>query len=213
MSRKRTMQPARIPLFPLDIVLFPGQAVPLHIFEPRYREMTQHCIDTQSPFGIVYLHKEKLAQTGCSAMIVKILKQYDDGRSDILTAGQSAFRLLRTHREKAYLEGDVEYLEEDFAAVDAAVSARLEELCNQCHQLLYGEDAPRFETEGGISLAYHVASELPIQPGVRQTLLEVRSEAKRQAQLVEHLTEWYPQLQRREHVRGKAAGNGHGKLM
>ena len=52
------MNPARIPLFPLDIVLFPGQAVPLHIFEPRYRQMTRHCIDTQSPFGIVYADKE-----------------------------------------------------------------------------------------------------------------------------------------------------------
>jgi len=101
------MNPARIPLFPLDIVLFPGQAVPLHIFEPRYRQMTRHCIDTQSPFGIVYADKEKLAQTGCSAMIVKILKEYEDGRSDILTAGQSAFRLLRTHEEKPYLEAEV----------------------------------------------------------------------------------------------------------
>lgn len=206
------MKPARIPLFPLDIVLFPGQAVPLHIFEPRYREMTRHCVDTQSPFGIVYFHNEKLAQTGCSAMIVKILKEYEDGRSDILTAGQDAFRLARTHRDKPYLEGDVEYLEEDFTAVDPAVSARLEELCQQCHRLLYGEDAPRFETEGGISLAYHVASELPVAAGTRQRLLEIRSEAERQAQLVAHLTEWYPQLQRREHVRGKAAGNGHGKL-
>ncbi len=206
------MNPARIPLFPLDIVLFPGQAVPLHIFEPRYRQMTRHCVDTQSPFGIVFMHERTLAQTGCSAMIVKILKEYEDGRSDILTAGQSAFRLIRTHDEKAYMEADVEYLEEDFTEVDSAVSERLEQLCNQCHQILYGEDAPRFETEGGISLAYHVASELPVDVAIRQGLLEIRSEAKRQEKLVEHLDEWYPQLQKREHVRGKAAGNGHGKL-
>jgi len=206
------MNPARIPLFPLDIVLFPGQAVPLHIFEPRYRQMTRHCIDAQTPFGIVFLHKGNLAQTGCSAMIVKVLKEYEDGRSDILAAGQNAFRLVRTHEEKPYLEGDVEYLEEDFTGVDSAVSARLEQLCNQCHQLLYGEDAPRFETEGGISLAYHVASELPVDVAIRQSLLEIRSEAERQGRLVTHLAEWYPQLQKREHVRGKAAGNGHGKL-
>jgi Lon protease-like protein len=145
-------------------------------------------------------------------MIVKILKEYEDGRSDILAAGQSAFRLARTYNEKAYLEGDVEYLEEDFAAVDTGISSRLVQLCNQCHQILYGEDAPHFETEGGISLAYHVASELPVDTAVRQSLLEIRSEAKRQAQLVAFLTDWYPKLQRREHVRGKAAGNGHGKL-
>ena len=55
------MNPARIPLFPLDIVLFPGQAMPLHIFEPRYREMTRHCIDTQSPFGIVLLQRSEVS--------------------------------------------------------------------------------------------------------------------------------------------------------
>jgi ATP-dependent Lon protease len=206
------MNPVRIPLFPLDIVLFPGQAMPLHIFEPRYREMTQHCMDTQSPFGIVRASGVILAQTGCSAMIVKVLKEYEDGRSDILAAGQNAFRLIRTHEEKPYMEADVEYLEEDFTEVDSAVSGRLEELCNQCHLLLYGEDAPRFETEGSISLAYHVASELPVDGAMRQHLLEIRSEAERQLRLVAHLTELYPQLQRREHLRGRAAGNGHGKL-
>ena len=203
---------SRIPLFPLEMVLFPGQATPLHIFEPRYREMTRHCIDTQTPFGIVYSSGVTLAQTGCSAMIVKVLKEYEDGRSDILAAGQNAFRLLETHNEKQYLEADVEYLEEDFAGVDSAVSTQLEQLCDQCHQLLYGENAPRFEVEGGISLAYHVASELPVDTKVRQSLLEIRSEAARQSRLVGHLTEWYPQLQQRERVRGKAAGNGHGKL-
>jgi ATP-dependent Lon protease len=205
------MQPARIPLFPLDIVLFPGQAMPLHIFEPRYREMTRHCLETLSAFGIVLAREGSLAQTGCTAMIVKILKKYEDGRSDILTAGQSAFRLLRTHDEKSYLEVDVEYFEEDFTEMDPAVSTRLVELCNQCHQILYGEDAPRFETDGGISLAYHVASELPVEVAIRQKLLEIRSEAQRQARLVAHLADWYPQLQNRDRVRGKAASNGHGK--
>jgi hypothetical protein len=110
------------------------------------------------------------------------------------------------------MEADVTYLEEDFTEVDSAISARLEELCNQCHQLLYAEDAPKFETEGGISLTYHVASELPVEVIVRQGLLETRSEAARQEKLLAHLEEWHGQLQKREHVRGKAGGNGHVKL-
>jgi ATP-dependent Lon protease len=211
--RPKIMSTNRIPIFPLNIVLFPGQAVPLHIFERRYRAMTRHCIDTKSPFGIVFYHEGKLARVGCSAMIVKILKEYEDGRSDILTAGQRAFRLIRTHDDQPYFEADVEYLEEDFTGIDARVSARLEELFNQCHRLLFEkEDAPPFETEGSISLAYHVASELPVDVTLRQELLELRSEAKRQQHLVEQLTEWYPQLQNRDRVRDKAAGNGHGKL-
>jgi ATP-dependent Lon protease len=206
------MNPARIPLFPLDLVLFPGQAMPLHIFEPRYREMTRHCIQTQTPFGMIRASGVNLAQTGCSAMIVKVLKEYEDGRSDILTAGQSAFRLIRVHEEKIYLEADIQFLEEDFSTVYSVVSKQLEQLCDQCHHLLYGEDAPHFEIDGGISLAYHVATELPLDTGMRQELLEVRSESERQAFLVAHLQDWYPQLQRRERVRGKAAGNGHSKI-
>jgi ATP-dependent Lon protease len=207
------MSADRIPLFPLNIVLFPGQAVPLHIFERRYREMTRHCLDTNSPFGIIFYHEGNFAHVGCSAMIVKILKEYEDGRSDILTAGQRAFRLMRTHEERLYFEADVEYLDEDFTGTEARISTRLEELFNQCHRILFDQqDAPPFETEGSISLAYHVASELPLDAAFRQELLELRSEAKRQHRLVERLAEWYPQLQDRERMRGKAGGNGHGKL-
>ena len=206
------MSAALIPLFPLSIVLFPGQAVPLHIFEQRYRLMTRYCIETQSPFGIVFVHEENLAEIGCSALIVKTLKEYEDGRSDILTAGQSAFHLIRTREEKAYMEADVEFLEEDFAGIDTVVSAQLEQLFDQCHRILYEEEAPRFETEGGISLAYHVASELPVDVAFRQTLLEERSEAERQRLLLERLADWYPQHEKRERVRGKATGNGHNKL-
>ena len=206
------MSDIRIPLFPLGIVLFPGQAVPLHIFEPRYRVMTQHCIETRSPFGIVYVHAGNIAQTGCSALIVKTLKEHEDGRSDILTVGQKAFHLIRTHNDQAYFEAEIEYLEEDFEGIDAGVSVQLEKLYEQCHGVLYDEDPPPFEAEGGISLAYHIASELPLDVAFLQTLLELRSEAERQRRLAARLTEWYPQLQRRERVRGKAAGNGHGNL-
>ena len=206
------MNDANIPIFPLSIVLFPGQALPLHIFEQRYRAMARHCIETQSPFGIVFAHEQDLAEIGCTALIIKTLKEYEDGRSDILTAGQSAFRLIGTHTEKIYMEADVQFLEEDFAGIDSTISAQLEELFNQCHRILYEEDAPPFETEGGISLAYHVASELPVDVAFRQILLEERSEAERQRRLVARLTVWYPQLQKRDQFRAKATGNGHAKL-
>lgn len=206
------MNSARIPLFPLDLVLFPGQPLPLHIFEPRYREMTRQCIETQSPFGIVLAREASVARTGCSAIILKTLKTYEDGRSDILTAGQRAFRLAGTHDGKPYLEGDVEYLDEDFSDVDPAISSRLVNIYNRCHNVLYLEDGPRFDTESDSSLVYHVASELPVNTAVRQEILETRSEGERQRMLLAHLEEWYPQLERRERVRGKAAGNGHGGL-
>jgi ATP-dependent Lon protease len=206
------MSATRIPLFPLGIVLFPGQAIPLHIFEPRYRVMTRQCIETRTPFGIVFVQGGNVAQTGCSALIVKTLKEYDDGRSDILTVGQKAFHLIRTHTDQVYFEADVEYLEEDFSGIDTGVSERLEKLYEQCHGVLYDEEPPPFDTAGSLSLAYHIASELPLDVAFLQTLLELRSEADRQRRLAARLAEWYPQLQKRDRVRGKAAGNGHGDL-
>jgi Lon protease-like protein len=206
------MNTDRIPLFPLEIVLFPERALPLHIFEPRYRLMTRRCADTRSPFGIVLASSGGIARTGCTAMIVKILKQYDDGRSDILTMGRKVFRLIRTYEEQPYAEADVEYLQDDIAGVEAGISARLEQLYDQCHRILYSRPAPSFQTEGSGSLSYYVASELPVDLAFRQMLLEMRSEAERQQQLTEHLTHWIPQLERRNHVRERAGGNGHGNL-
>ena len=202
----------RIPLFPLSVVLFPGQVVPLHIFEPRYRVMTRHCIETQSPFGIVFEHAGSIADTGCSVLIVKTIKEYDDGRSDILTVGQRVFRLIRTHDDHAYSEADVEYLEDEFAGIDSGESAKLQRLFEQCHLLLFQSEAPRFESSGNASLAYYIAAELPLDVESRQALLELRSEAERQRRLAARLAEWYPRLQKREHVRAKAAGNGHTAL-
>ena len=203
------MTTARIPLFPLGIVLFPGQAVPLHIFEPRYRVMTRHCIETRAPFGIVYIHQGNVAQTGCSTLIVKTLKEYNDGRSDILTVGQKAFHLIRTYNDRAFFEAEVEFLEDDFAGIDAAFSQQLEKLYERCHAVLYEEELPQFDAVAGNSLAYHIAAELPLDVAFRQTLLELRSEAERQRRLIERLTEWFPQLQKRERARGRAAGNGN----
>jgi Lon protease-like protein len=206
------MSAARIPLFPLEMVLFPGRSLPLHIFEPRYREMTQDCLETKSPFGIVLTQSEAIAQTGCTAFIVKVLKQYDDGRSDILTIGQKVFRLVRTYNEKSYLEADVRFLEEDGDQAESETSRRLAQLFDRCHRVLYQQEPPQFQAEENYSFAFHVGAELPLELAFRQDLLELRSEAERQRRLVEHLTELYPQLERRERVRGKATGNGHGNL-
>jgi ATP-dependent Lon protease len=194
------------------LVLFPGRSLPLHIFEPRYREMTHDCLETKSPFGIVLTQSNAIAQTGCTAFIVKVLKRYDDGRSDILTIGQKVFRLLQTYNEKSYMEAEVRFLDEVEEQAESETSQRLEQLFDECHRVLYKQEAPRFQGEENVSFAFHVGAELPLELEFRQSLLELRSEAERQRRLVEHLTELYPQLERRERVRGKATGNGHGNL-
>lgn len=208
----RAMGTVRIPLFPLNVVLFPDQTLPLHIFEARYREMIMHCQQFRSAFGLIFVHAGELSPTGCSARIVKTIKQYEDGRSDILTVGERIFSLIDRYDEKPYYEGDVSFLEDDFANIDASVTVDLEVLFRSCHQSLYQSQPEAFEARRGKSFAYYVASELPLDDQFRQSLLEERSEIQRQRLLAMRLATWYPQLQKREQVRVKATGNGHNTL-
>src|SRR6476660_3378912 len=83
----------KIPLFPLDLVLFPGVPLPLHIFEQRYREMIAECMASSAPFGIVRAQRDGLTVIGCTARIVRVLHKYPDGRSDILTQGVDRFEI------------------------------------------------------------------------------------------------------------------------
>ena len=96
------MRPERIPLFPLNVVLFPGEQLPLHIFEPRYRRMVRECLETKSPFGMLLALPNGIVRVGCSAEIVDVIKRYEDGRMDILTVGREPFRVLELfHRRPA----------------------------------------------------------------------------------------------------------------
>src|SRR3990170_5299180 len=104
-------RPNRIPLFPLDLVLFPGVSLPLHIFEPRYKLMTQHCLDERLEFGVILTRSDGIAPVGCTAEIAELVKRYPDGRMDILTMGRSRYRIQEVFEEKPYLEGQIEYVD------------------------------------------------------------------------------------------------------
>src|SRR5713101_983181 len=83
------MRPDRIPLFPLNVVLLPGAELPLHIFEPRYREMVKNCLEGKSEFGMLLSFHKGVARVGCTAQILDVVRHYHDGRMDILTAGRA----------------------------------------------------------------------------------------------------------------------------
>lgn len=104
---------SRLPLFPLQLVLFPNVPLPLHIFEERYRAMIATCIDEGRPFGVVYHRGESIRHVGCTAIIERVLKRYDDGRMDILAVGHERFAIDELDESGLYLEADVHFLEDD----------------------------------------------------------------------------------------------------
>jgi Lon protease-like protein len=113
MNEERAMPSYDLPLFPLNTVLFPGQVLPLHIFEPRYREMIADCLASDRTFGVVFIREGSEVgdtsiphQVGTTAVIQEV-EHLPDGRMNILTLGQERFRLERYHDRKAYLVGRV----------------------------------------------------------------------------------------------------------
>ena len=93
---------ALLPLFPLDVVLLPGTPLPLHIFEPRYKEMIGECLANNTPFGVIRALDEGIAEIGCTAEIVTVTKEYPDGRLDLIADGRKRFEVLELNHERSF---------------------------------------------------------------------------------------------------------------
>jgi len=203
------MSPVRLPLFPLNVVLLPGADMPLHIFEPRYRQMVRDCLEAKSPFGMLLALPNGMAGTGCTAEILEVTSRYDDGRCDILTVGREPFRIVELFPEEPLMRGDVDFLEDRPLPVNSRLSRELVELYETCHTLIF-DDYPREPAESTEDrISYRIASRLPMDLLWKQRVLELRSEAERQERLVAYLREWAPHLQKEDTLRAQAAGNGH----
>jgi ATP-dependent Lon protease len=204
------MRPDRIPLFPLNVVLLPGAELPLHIFEPRYRQMVKDCLEDNSEFGMLLALPNGVARVGCTAEIVDVVKRYSDGRMDILTTGRSPFRAVNLFAENPILEGDVDYLEDRETPADPRIQRELVELFEACHTLIFDDYPKQLESAPADGLSYLVAATLPMELLWKQQILELRTEAGRQERLVAYLREWAPHLQQAGALRQRAGGNGHG---
>ena len=203
------MSQVRLPLFPLNVVLLPGADMPLHIFEPRYRQMVRDCLEAKSPFGMLLALPNGMAGTGCTAEILEVTSRYDDGRCDILTVGREPFRIVELFPEEPLMRGDVDFLEDRPVPVNPRMSRELIELYETCHTLIF-DDYPRDPAESAEDkISYRIASRLPMDLLWKQRVLELRSEAERQERLVAYLREWAPHLQKEDTLRAQTAGDGH----
>ncbi|HEY1493608.1 MAG TPA: LON peptidase substrate-binding domain-containing protein, partial [Candidatus Solibacter sp.] len=102
-----------IPLFPLQLVVFPRTQLPLHIFEERYKEMVGNAIRDSTEFGVVLAKEEGIVNAGCTVLVDKVLEMYPDGRMDIMTRGQQRFEIVRLIEEKDYLQAEVTYFDDE----------------------------------------------------------------------------------------------------
>jgi Lon protease-like protein len=194
------------PLFPLGLVLLPGEAVPLHIFEERYKLMIGECLEEGREFGIIWLADDALKDVGCSARITHVLERFDDGRMNIVVEGTDPFRLERRIGDLAYPAGDIELLDDESDADDAA----LERTRTGYADLVEQVTGTRPEQEALDELgAYGMAATLDIALSAKQALLELRSEPARLEQLEALFAEALKRIRTATRVAEQAAGNGH----
>jgi Lon protease-like protein len=204
------MQDALLPLFPLELVLLPGNRLPLHIFEDRYKEMIGEVLRNGAEFGIVQAKENGVLNVGCSATVETVVKQYPDGRMDIVTVGRRRFELLFLDDEKSYLRGGVTFFDDDTDQPAASEEARLAALALFDILRRQEVDSQRpMPDKMDPRLSFAVAQHVPVL-SLRQTLLALRSEAERLQLLEQFLPNYIAGLKRTEHVKKVAPKNGHG---
>jgi Lon protease-like protein len=196
-------------LFPLDLVLLPGVPLPLHIFEPRYKEMISECLERKQLFGVIRAQEKNLADIGCTAEILAVTKTYDDGRMDIVTQGRERFELLEINQERAFLQGEILYLRDDPQKASAEDTARAVELHKQILALANAEQD--LSQADDAQLSYHLAGSLPLDLDFKQKMLGLRSESERIQAIIAYFESILPNLKRAVHIRKKAGGNGHAR--
>jgi Lon protease-like protein len=197
-----------LPLFPLDLVLLPGTKLPLHIFEPRYKELAAECVAQNKPFGVVRAKEEGVAEIGCTAEILSVAKKYADGRMDIITRGVRRFEVMEVNQERSFLQAEVFYLQDEPGAASASEVAQAMKLHGEI-MALAGGDAENSSASEPQQLSYQLVGPLPLDLDFKQTLLGMKSEAERMQAVVSYFEAILPGLRRTVYVRQKAGGNGH----
>jgi len=205
-----------LPLFPLQLVVFPGAAVPLHIFEARYREMVGEAEARGTEFGIVRTIGEgedkSIAAMGCAVTVESVVNRYPDGRFDVVTRGRRRFQILSLDQEKDYLRGTVEYFDDEETA---PVPPELLNRALEAHERLRQETDPNDQASSDKAdptrsdLSFHLAEDID-DLDFRSILLQSRSEPERLRLFAKFADDYIPRRKYAVHMQKKAPMNGSG---
>ncbi|MEO5925514.1 MAG: LON peptidase substrate-binding domain-containing protein [Bryobacteraceae bacterium] len=203
------MQPGLLPLFPLEVVLMPGAHLPLHIFEERYKEMIGEALRDKSEFGIVLVSGKGLAEVGCTATIEGVLKEYPDGRLDIVTLGRRRFEILLVNEERDFLRGAVEFFDDEPDAAPGPPDLRTTAI--DAYNILQKVWMNQPLEEAGLTdprVSFRLVRAVK-NLEFRQKLLSARSEEERIRMLAEFLPDFAHETAREQAIKNAAPRNGH----
>ncbi|HEY2845723.1 MAG TPA: LON peptidase substrate-binding domain-containing protein [Bryobacteraceae bacterium] len=205
------MQDGLLPLFPLQVVLLPGSQLPLHIFEDRYKEMIGEVLRDRIEFGVILANSKGIVNTGCSATVDRVLREYPDGRLDILTRGRRRFEVLLLNEERTYLRGSVEFFDDDELTPGIPAEPDLiQNVIAGFNELQSLSSSSPLDAQGAHDpqLSFRLAQDVP-DLGFRQDLLAMRSETERMRRLAEFLPGYLQRHRRIQQTKNVAGSNGH----
>jgi Lon protease-like protein len=195
-----------IGLFPLGIVLLPTEQVPLHIFEPRYRELVSESLSDGRPFGIVYGDDDGLREVGTRATVVEVVDRFEDGRLNVIVEGTSRFRLLELTEGRSFATGRVEDIaDQDDPAGPEDVERALTLFTRLAEQTEADVEAPEADVP---ALSFAIAGRFDFSPEIKQELLDESSERVRLKRLCELLELAAETVARQKEISARAQSNG-----
>jgi Lon protease-like protein len=195
-----------IGLFPLGLVLLPSEQVPLHIFEPRYRELIGESLEQGEPFGIDYADEDGLRQIGTLATVTEVVERFEDGRLNIVVEGSSRFRLLELTEGRSFVTGRVEPVDDQHDPAEPADIERALSLFSRLVELTSAEvEPPPPETP---ELSFAIAGRFEFSPDIKQELLDESSERVRLTRLCELLGIAAETVERQKEISNRAQSNG-----
>lgn len=198
-----------LPFFPLNLVAFPGEELNLHIFEPRYKQLINDCLDQNAHFGIPSYVQNKI-EYGSEVAITEVSKRYDDGRLDIKTRAVRIFKVVKFHnpwRDHQYAGGQASIIAPTELA-DPNLNSTILELAEQLFAWLQMEGEVPLRLP---SIHVDIVHKIGLTMEEEYFLLRQPSEKKRQHYIIEHLRKLLPALERAEQARERVRLNGHFK--
>ena len=195
-----------IGLFPLNLVLVPGEQAPLHIFEPRYRELIGECLDFGNDFGLLLEDDEGMREVGTRCKVVEVIDRFPDGRLNVVVEATERFQLLEVTDGRAFRTAEIETLPDES---DTPMEDEVEEVLAAYARVVAAAEAELDDLDlDADSVAYQIAARIDFGTEVKQGLLELRSERERVIKLAPMLNQAAEAVEREREIRTRAAGNG-----
>lgn len=205
-----------IPLFPLNVVLFPNSKVPLNIFEERYKKMIGECINSGTVFGINFYSEKNIHLTGCSAEISEVTERFENGEMNIVVKGVQRYKIINYELSlSGYYTGKIKYLNDDIGEYDKEKMEKAVKIYNDLVEVVYKGSVKKIDLSevqwlaGNISVTFTMAEKSGLNLAERQNLLETESEDMRLDIMLKYFDGIMPKIKEADKISNIIKSDGY----